>query len=156
MLACFCQLWQRCALKPFAANKPALFWVMTCLSLSAWVLADPPPNLSSVRNGCSPPFVRCPIYHGISWPSSVAFCLSHFLLFNAGTTATKSFRAQSYEKNLVHVEFSVINFLVSAETLMDLLKCSVTELDGEKMSWWIEVFVSWCTLYVLDVTVWHA
>lgn len=49
----------------------------------------------------------------------------------------------------VHIEFSVIYFLVSAETLMDLLKCSVTELDGEKMSWWIEVFVFWCTLYVL-------
>lgn len=59
-------------------------------------------------------------------------------------------------KNLVHVEFSVIHFLVSAETLMDLLKCSVTELDGEKMSWWIEVFVSCRTLYVLDVTTWHS
>lgn len=64
-LAFFCQLWQRCALKPFAANKLALFWVMTCLSLSAWVLADPlptypPPNLPSVRNGCDPPLYAVP------------------------------------------------------------------------------------------------
>lgn len=52
-----------CAPKPFSANKLALFLVMTCLSLSARVPADPPPalpNLSSVRNGCGPPLRAVP------------------------------------------------------------------------------------------------
>lgn len=80
---CFCQLWQRCALKPFSVNKLALFHVMTCLSLSAWVLRDlltfHQYEMLTFRLLALP---HLP-HHSHNHPSSQAFCLSQLLFFNA-------------------------------------------------------------------------
>lgn len=80
---CFCQLWQRCALKPFSVNKLALFYVMTCLSLSAWVRRD----LLTFHQYEMLTFRLLALahlsHHSHDHPSSLAFCLSQLLFSNA-------------------------------------------------------------------------
>lgn len=160
----YCQL--RLFRKPFTANKLALFLVMTCLSLSARVLADPCwssltppapsppsppsflPNLSSVRNGCGPPQCAVPSIKASLQRRVCSFDCRRPYCSAAMTALVKIVLSpvvwSKKKQKTCGTVFSVIRFFVPFETLMDLLKYHVTEWDGEKMSWRIEAFVSRC------------
>lgn len=102
---CFCQLQQRCALKPFSVNKLALFEVMTCLSLSAWALGDPltfhqkEVHLLLLLTLLHLSLHLVAILPQPSWPF---VCPSFYCLMPSGTAVLKLFQAYSCENVHVH------------------------------------------------------